>query len=159
MELEKRALRASPAAPADERAASRVAPPDLAPDGGRNMPRPVVRARRLPRRADRAAAPALEIVKQQRQRAVDDRCQVAVGKGMSHERLDALQLFVRLARNRQLQFVALRCERRDRWYRRRRRPHLFSYQPFSLLRNSNNNKQLLLSKSLSSNLKPPLIIL
>lgn len=102
MELEERGFAAS-ASPSDERAAFLIATPNRTPDSRRYVTsRRSGLARAWSRRRYKGKPAPLEIVDQQRQRAIEDRTDVFTRQRMSCKGLRAPQLFVRLSRQRHL---------------------------------------------------------
>ena len=112
MELEERRL-STPARPSDERAALLIALPHGTPDGRRYVTsRCSTVASAWLRRRDTGKPSSLEIVDQQRQRAIENRADVTIRQRVSGKRLRVAQLFVGLASQRHLQLVVFRRERR-----------------------------------------------
>ena len=112
MELEEGALGAA-AVRADESAPALVAPPHGAAHRGRNVSRSGRGGLGCAWMLDRAGLGAFEIADKQRERAVDDRRQVAGRDRMTQQILGAAQLVVRLSGNGELNLVPLGRERRD----------------------------------------------
>ena len=112
MELEKRGLATAPFC-ANERATSAVAPPHVSAHSGRDMARALGARSRCARSRSLGKAPALETFNQQRERAVEDLGGVSRRHSVPKQRLGAAELVVRFSRHRELNPVALGCERRD----------------------------------------------
>ena len=89
-------------------AAPIVASPDLSLDGRGNVSRATDCLARGARRLHHCTSTTLQILEQQSQRAIEDLSRIARRDDMPPERLHAAELLVRLARDRELQLVALR---------------------------------------------------
>jgi hypothetical protein len=96
-----------------ERTATAVARPDGAAHGRRDVTASGgERTRRLPRRLRLRQLRPLEMLEQQRQRAIDDRGGIAVRDRVTQQILRAPELVVRVAADGELHFVPLGAERR-----------------------------------------------
>jgi hypothetical protein len=113
MKLEEASLNASSAAP-DERTAPLVTAPDLAPHRGGDVARRVARLSAAAWRRRLGVSTTLQVLEQHGQSAVKDRGQVTVWNRVPQQILRAAQPVVRLARDRELDLVAVRGQRRDR---------------------------------------------
>ena len=112
MELEKCGLAAPPFG-AEECTSTAVAPPHLSAHSGRDMARALGARSRCARSRSLGKAPALETLNQQCERAVEDLGGVTRRHSVPQQRLGAAELVVRFSRHRELNPVALGCERRD----------------------------------------------
>ncbi|MBI4476124.1 MAG: hypothetical protein HY654_03065 [Acidobacteria bacterium] len=120
VKLEEPSLGAS-AVPAHEGTPPVVTPPHVVPDRGRDVPAGGSRLSRGARRRRRGTSMTFQLFQEQRQGPIDDLGGIAVWERVAHEGLHAAQLLMGLARDRELNFVALWGERHDRGARRRRR--------------------------------------
>jgi hypothetical protein len=123
VKLEESAFGAAPA-PSHERTPPFVAPPHLALHGGRDVPRAAGRTSRAAWRRCRGTSTTFQILQQQGQGAIEDLGEIAARDRVPGQGLHAAQLVMGLSRDRELDLVALRRERRHRGPRGRYRAGL-----------------------------------
>jgi len=110
VELEMASRRASAGGP-DERAAALVPRPDGAFHGGRNVARCRIRLPRCARSIGLRQRLPFQLRQQQRERAIEDDCRVAVRHRSREQILNAPEPVMRLASDRELELVTFRSQR------------------------------------------------
>src|SRR5438093_3486075 len=112
MELEKAPLYA-PTACSNERASPIIAAPDLTLYGRGDVSRASPRRNGIAGTQRRGKLRPLQVLEEQRERAIENRGRIAVRSAVPHQILDSPQLIVSVARDRELNLVSLRRERGD----------------------------------------------